>query len=487
MRTVIHIFRLVIFPLFVMGFLVVGWLAMLFSAFVEYITLDGLLDIPEAVMQRIDIPDVLAGLLPLFVVIILEGSKVALHFYTAAIAAKKDSLTTMRSRKPFLTALKHILTGFSVLCTIFYCANIFTGAKPDLEKKNKADAEATYLAALEKIDADPRYKDEEDRINMEYNKKIDEINEARKREQDRYMGNGPKTYARATEVKAIAIAGLDKRETEAVTRRDEDLAKIKSEKQQEKVNAQETRAAAVDKAEERNNNDANNQYLHTFLLYIANMFGLDKYHYSIYSLTVLVLSGFLAVILELLINASQSMTTTPKKELEEAFEDKDSTLTEAERQHYARILNLCIRTLMALVFSIVSYAVVNFTLSRFTRSQITYDRGQLGLAVVSIVISIVVFQFVRWKFGKTDDAIYKALTNKNSKACKNIASAERSITADLGVYLLQGTISFALLLILSIFFEDNLTSLEAFPIALGTAFSAKFGVKQFKIAELLGS
>ena len=119
MKTVVIMLKHVFIPLSAFAFLVLGLLACFCSALIEFFVLREILAIPGMKLNA----DTWAALL----VLILEGSKLTLHFYGESL--KKTSIEQdipdfdVSSKRSLICFLKNGLVVFSLICSIICMVN----------------------------------------------------------------------------------------------------------------------------------------------------------------------------------------------------------------------------------------------------------------------------------------------------------------------------------------------------------------------------
>lgn len=115
------------------AFLVLAILAAFFSGAVEYEVLKQFLTFPKSVGLDVD-PSAWAAVL----VFVLEGSKLTLHYYGAALGKREvqnqiSEVDTVKLRKK-ITLLKNGLLAFSLMCSLIFFTNTLYGNSPEAEK-----------------------------------------------------------------------------------------------------------------------------------------------------------------------------------------------------------------------------------------------------------------------------------------------------------------------------------------------------------------
>lgn len=440
MKFVIVVFRHVLTPLALIFAVLAGLLAAATSALIEYRVLQEWLR-PEG-----------TGLLflPLIIVVALEGTKLFLHFFGAAL--QQNNLT--QSEQSLLTKFRDILplirnglVIFSFICSIIFTANAFyyksvTGESDELTKAKEAIS----------IEYDKRMTAEMEQAELVYQQAIagadEQLQTAKEYWESIEIVYTPlieyqRTSAEKKAAWEIVIECQKKlKETEAVAQSERETSLNEFETQLdnwknqelEKLDSSVLGAVAGD-----------NIYLRNFLLFFSQTFFGKEYSRGAYFMWVILISLSISALLEGVILLSQAIISFPVSVLEQM--SSNFVISECERKKLTHMVQVLVSMMIALALFLIYGA----------SQELVYTGIDIGAAVVSTMITVLVPTMITAIEWKVPDTGWR-------KVAKDILSEARSTV-------IKGLLAFTGFVLIGLLFGESFSTLSmpAIGISLGNA------------------
>lgn len=454
MKFLIAVFRHICTPLVLVFAVLAGLLAAATSALIEYRVLQEWLR-PEG-----------TGLLflPLIIVVALEGTKLYLHFFGAAL---QQNDLTQRERsllskfRDILPLIRNGLVIFSFVCSIIFTANAFyyksvTGESDELTVAREAISVAyneQMTAETEKAESVYQQEisgaEEQLQTAKAYWENI-EVVYTPLREYQRTLAEKEAAWEIVTEyqehLEEVKAAARSERET----RLEEAEAKLESWKNQELAELDRSVLGAV---------AGDNTYLRNFLLFFSQTFFGKEYSRGAYFAWVILISLAISALLEGVIMLSQYVISFPVSVLEQM--SGSFSVSERERRKLTYVVQVLVCMMIALALFLIYGAV----------QELVYTGVDIGAAVVSTMITVLIPTVVTAIEWKGTDTGWR-------KAAKGIISEVRSTV-------IKGLLAFTGFVLIGLFFGESFAdlSMPAIGISLGNAAGHLFHLEPFSLPK----
>ena len=474
MKFIIAVFKNVINPISAALMLLIGMLAAILSGVIEFFVLKDL-------FSRITLNgnEMELSFLPLVIVIVLEGSKLFLHFGNSAI--KQNLPNDYENAQKFaetMNKIKICLIIFSFVCTVIFTCNF-------LYQNSSVVVKGAQEAAITEIDN--RYDKEVENYTNRYWENIQRDVDSKKQEwvnaSDELANLEPRlsprvVYERYLEEKAA----LEKKVEEKYAEYQVSLERLNTnvyedEYFQNGIAAIETervneKSAAIENAYELDGGD--NEYIRTFLLFIFNsLLRKDTYPKVLYFIVALAISLVVAAILEAVIYFSQRLITMPSNELEKAFEAD----YEADSEIKTRIKFI---TRVVIGASISFFVFLVYGLLK----EIAMNKFELIAGLICSLLTILMsFALPKFSYDKTTIAEKKLpKTNKAFNILGEFMATEGK------TMIIKAILSFVCFIFLGILFEESIAEITvpAVGVAIGGAIGHVFHItpKAFNLSSV---
>ena len=315
MKTIVTILKTIFVPISAFSFLLFGLMACFSSAYIEFIVLRELLTIPSSTID--------ANAWAALIVLILEGSKFTLYFYSESFKKKNlehdISEFNIKKKLRLINFVKYTLVILSLICSMICVINIMydNSDQKILAKVNEHNAMCDVKYAAEKANIEQEYtktinnavalystelKNIEN-LEVQWNTLLEAIkNESFIRHREDLQLQANLILEKKNEAQANYDALIEKIETAADKVRNENLKLL-----EKKYGENGSERLSIADAEAQISGD--NAYLSNFLLAFTRTFGGETYSRGIYFTCTLLLSVTVSVILELTISISQMLLT----------------------------------------------------------------------------------------------------------------------------------------------------------------------------------
>lgn len=474
MKFMIVVFKNVITPISSALMLLIGALAAILSGVVEYYVLRDFFS-----KITINGTEKEFSFIPMVIVVVLEGSKIFLHFGNSAI--KQNLTNDNRSAHRLAESMNKIkvcLIVFSFVCTVIFTCNFlyqntsFNMLEEQTNLSSQIDTEYD-----EKIKALEKEYIEKNKLEIDSKKK--EWEQASKALSDLQPRLTPKVvYDRYIQERDFLQKYEQKKHDEYQDSLNKDIHEDPTfQLRLETVNKERNNKKENALKESSENVENDNECIRTFLLFIFNSI-LNKYSYPkvLYFIVVLAISLVIAAILEAVIFFSQRLITMPAKELEKAFEAD----YEAESEIKARIKFLA-RVIIGAVISFFVFLVYGLI------KEITMDRFEI-VAGLGCSFLTVLMGFALPKFHyTTPETIEKGKKNRPKTNGVLDVLGEFMVTEG-RIMIIKAILSFVCFVFLGILFEESISEITvpAIGVAIGGAIGHIFHItpKSFSLSSV---
>lgn len=458
MRFVISLIKSVISPVSVLLNLLIGFIAAMLSGVIEYYVLKELFSkiITDGQVKTLNF-------LPIIIVIILEGSKLFLHFGSSAFnnVSTTLSLSTVDFTKA-MNVIKVILVVFSFICTIIFTGNVLYYDNV----KNNSENLKTQISAINQ-----QYEVEIEECKQKYtdlnNSKLKSYETAWKNAEEElseHLANPvltPKVAYDRYQQKAKELeAKVDEKHTQYIEYSNSVNLDLNSNPNYiNEINTLENeRDEEISKVKENNvqSNEGDNSYIKTFLLLVFNTFlNKDVYPRWLYFIIVIFISVVIAGVLEAVIYISQRFITTPSTELQNAFDYEGNDFIKDKTKSVVRFI-ICI----AFSFSIyVIYGLI---------SEISLDKFNILSGLVCCIITVVIFSIIPISISQNH---YEEKEDSSGKFNKIQNEIKNFLATEGKTMLIKGLLSFVLFIVLGIIYKKDIADITvaAVGVAAGQA------------------
>ena len=316
MKTLITVLKSIFIPFSAFAFLIFGFAACFCSGIIEFFVLSKLLAVPGLNINS----DNWAALL----VLILEGSKLTLHFYGAALNKKNLHIDefNVKSRQRLIVAVKNTLVILSLVCSLICIVNVLyydhdqkieqeiSNVNTNCDKKLKTEttalvkkknsqiknglstleSEAEHISYLQK-QLENVIKQIE--IEIYINKRGDLQEEAQRIRDD--LNNSQNTYYTHKQ-------GIEKKAESVYNKELKKLESLYGPNGSERITNMDSLPPEIMRK-------GDNTYLSNFLLSLTRTFGKEGYSRKTYFFFSICLALAVSIILELCISLSQMLLT----------------------------------------------------------------------------------------------------------------------------------------------------------------------------------
>lgn len=440
MKFIIAIFRHIFTPLALILAVLAGLLAAFVSAMIEYSVLQEWLR-PEG-----------TGLLflPLIIVASLEGTKLFLHFFGAALKQNQlsnEQKATIQGFFKVLPAIKYGLVIFSFICSLIFTSNAFyyksvvgesdelTAAQAEIELQYDKNFEAKKIAAEESYQQAIAAHKENLQTAKEYWESVEIIYTPLYE----YQRTSAEKKA-AWETFLDAQTRYEQQEISARSERDGQIQSAETE-----LNSwREEKLAELDHSI-MGTVAGDNVYLRNFLLFFTQAFSNSGYSRITYWVWVLLISLSISALLEGVIMLSQYIISFPIPVLERL--SSSLQVSAKERKKLTRVVQIFVSMAVAISIFLVYGAI----------EELVYTDLNIGAAVLCTLITVLIPPTITSIQCKAEDTGFQ-------KAVVGIVSEARTI-------IIKGLLSFAGFVLIGLFFGENFATLSmpAIGVSLGNA------------------
>lgn len=450
MTFVIAVFRHIFTPLALVLAVLAGLLAAATSALIEYHVLQEWLR-PEG-----------TGLLflPLIIVVALEGTKLFLHFFGAALQQNgltQSEQSLLSKFRDILPLIRNGLVIFSFICSMIFTANAFyyksvTGESDELTAAREAiSAEYDAQMAAENERAEAAYQqaiaapEEQLRTATAYWESI-EVVYTPLREYQRTLAEKEAAWEVVAECQTHLEAAEADARSEREARMEAARTQLDSWKEQELAELDSSVLGAV---------AGDNTYLRNFLLFFSQTFFGKEYSRGAYFAWVILISLSISALLEGVILLSQYVISVPVSVLEQM--SGSFSVSERERRKLTYVVQVAVSMMIALALFLIYGAV----------QELVYTGVDIGAAMVSTMITVLiptVVTAIEWKCADTGWR----------KVAKDILSEARSTV-------IKGLLAFTGFVLIGLLFGESFAALSmpAIGISLGNAAGHLFHLEPF--------
>lgn len=440
MKVVVALFRYIMIPLAVVFAYLAGLLMAAVSGLIEY----------HVLQQWLHIDGHGLTFLPAAIVIGLEGYKLFMHFSKAAL--KQNELSgdeRLKSFQQLMPVVKWGLVVFSFVCTVIFTANVFYYKVPDGRSAEQTAARESVL-----VEYQERFDQAAAEIERTYNEALATAHEPVDAAQKYFISIEIKLtpwyeYERSKKEKDDARADLKEaeanyqsaqKEAEAArTAALEALHKEMDPQRDEKLASLEKSFLSLDSIA------GDNTYLRSFLLLFSETLGRHEYSRATYFWWVIGISLALALLSEGVIAASQYVVNFPVSTLQTIT--GDYTISDEEKRKMSRV----VAALASVGAAMAVFLIYGMIL------EVTYNRVELGAAAACSLLAVLIPSAVT-AFGHTADE-------------STAGRLAKDIFGDIRALIVKTLLSFALFVIIGMFFGESFSALSipAIGISVGNA------------------
>ncbi len=452
MKNIIAFIKNVLTPVSVALILLLGCLAAFLSGVIEFVVLKEL-------FSKITIGDEthMFSFLPLIIVIILEGSKLFLHFGSSSITQSKTVDKSSKSLAITMNKIKISLIVFSFVCSLIFTSNFLY--KQSFSSVNTKIAEKT-------VQINEAYDSEIDKLILFYE---DNLRQAQDRLNALEPVFSPKSaYVRYRQLleeytKEVEKAKNDYQNAVAAKQgisTDEDMQNLVNE-------IRENQRKDISESSESisQTNVGDNEIISTFLMSFTRVFFNNKpYSRGTYFSVVLLISLFIAGALEAIIYISQRIASMPTIELESVFSDHNYPQNKLKES-----LNYGAKILISSVLSFCIFLMFGLI------KEIAFSKFDMISAIICSGLTMITCAFIKKPERIVEPNAYTSRT-------KNFFVNHFFPECQIG--LIKAMLSFALFIILGIIFGHEVTelTLQAIGVAIGSALGPSLKIKPIPLS-----
>jgi len=461
MKLLITIFKNIINPIAMGLVLLIGTLAAVLSGLIEYFVLKDWFS--NAV---IDGKNFTLTFLPIAIVVILEGSKLFLHFCVSAFKQNNSKQTTITTETiKVMNAVKYVLVIFSFMCTIIFTGNV-------LYQNSSVEVSAAYNSTVQAITNE--YEIKIDNVKQEYKNNIDSSIEAYKTDWEEAQNRltsfkiilSPKTaYERSIAEKKELENEVNRKfqlYQDALKKRNIDETQNPELKNSiTALEKERDKKISTAKNESLNNTEGDNLYIKTFLLFIFNSFlNQNTYPKIIYFIISVIISLVIAGVLEAVIHISQKFISLPSSIMTSTFE------TVSVEEHLKRRITAITRIISSISISFFIFIIYGLI------QDIAFDKFNFISAFICCIITVLI------GFALPISEYKQPTTTSNNKVKIIQKSFNEFLNTEGKMMLIKGMLSFVGFIILGLIFEKNVSeiTIPAVGVALGGALGNLFHI-----------
>ncbi len=441
MTTLISLIKGVITPLAVLLNLVIGVFAAILSGIIEYFVLYEL-------FSKIIISGETrtSAILPLVIVLILEGSKLFLHFESKCFDLRAIDKSSKQLANN-MNKVKWFLVLFSFICTLFYTGNTLYHNSVTVQSSiHSAEIEAIETEYKNRIKEceDTAIKNREDKVYAakkswyDAQKALNAWNEMNLSSDD-FIAEKIRLENAVTEARNSYNETLnDSTYLDKIKSEVENLEKEKEEKIQTIISV--------------SSNEGDNEYIKTFLLLIFNtILQKETYPSWVYFIVIILISTAFAGVLEAVIYMSQSLISTPTTELYRIFEADHNAIHDNLTNKIEKILKVLIRSIVPFSIFIIFGLLQEITMNKFN----------LIVGLICCMVTVIIAVFI-------PDKTYVS-TNPVKPMEKIEESLKKFFTTEGTAILIKGIFSASMFIVLGIFYQKEIAdlTLPALSVSIG--------------------
>lgn len=333
MKFIFMLFNHLLAPLIVLLMALLGLMSITLSGAIEFFVIqDFFVNITVTSESSSSI------FFPLTIVVILEGTKLFLHFGNQSIiaACKSDKSATNTQLQTILTLAKVSLVSFSFFCSLVFVSNALYSDVPTLRDSYIAEKTAEHeLSTNEAIEA----------IELNLQNSIESSIQIEKEAYDNAVANLEKWDSEPTLTPQVAYERwllMHEELTEKVTIATDayQIAKDNAELNYTTIANEKIQALSLAHAEYVTAlssdldvlSEGDNPLLRSFLLFFSETFFSTSYTRPVYFSIALTISLLISAFLEFSISLSSTLISLPEKKLSQAFSASDSLDAQTKKQ-----------------------------------------------------------------------------------------------------------------------------------------------------------
>lgn len=453
MKFVISLIKSIINPISVLFNLLIGFLAAMLSGTIEYFVLRDLFS-----KIIIDGTEKTLTFLPLVIVLVLEGSKLFLHFGSSALNNVSEDLepsTTDFAKS--MDVIKKFLIVFSFICTIIFTGNVLYFNNVELNSKNLE----TQISEINQ-----KYDDEVEACKQKYiNLKDSEVEsykiawenaENALLEHNTNPVLSPRVAYERYEQERITLENAVEEKHQEYDNALKDVNMNINDDENYKNEISELNRKRNDEIEKLKSNSiesnsGDSEYIKTFLLLIFNtFFKAETYPRWLYFIITILISFVIAGVLEAVIYVSQRLISISSEEMSKAFE-ADHMLDQATKDKAKKIIGIILSAAFSFSIYIVYGLIKEISMNKFN------ILSGLVCCVITVVACLVIPTFTYHQKKAPKNTIEKA-----SDSFKEFLATEGKMM------LIKGLLSFVLFIVLGVIYDKEIAEITIPAIGVAT-------------------